>query len=70
MMAFIPFPRVCYILVVVTQQKVTEWEITKTEVGNEMEIFITLNKYNTRQQREEGTPWIGDDLVSKNTPPQ
>ena len=25
---------------VVTKQKFTEWEITKTEVGNEMEIFI------------------------------
>ena len=40
-------------LSVVTQQNVTEWEITKT-VGNEMEIFITLAKYNTRQWREEG----------------
>ena len=28
---------------------VTEWEITKTEVGNEMEIFITF------ERREEGT---------------
>ena len=36
--------------------KVTEWEITKTEVGNEMEIFITT-KYNTCQQCEEGTHW-------------
>ena len=39
---------------VVTKQKVTEWEIAKTEVGNKMEIFITLTKYNTYQQREEG----------------
>ena len=31
------------------------WMRTKTEVGNEMEIFITLTKYNTRQRREEGT---------------
>ena len=27
----------------VTKQKVTEWELTKMEVGNEMKIFITLN---------------------------
>ena len=26
---------------VVTKQKFTEWEITKTEVGNEIETFIT-----------------------------
>ena len=42
----------------VTQQKVIEWEITKTEVGNEMEIFITLTKYNTYQWREEGNPLL------------
>ena len=35
-------------------KKVTEWEVTKTEVGNEMEIFITLTKYNTCQWCEEG----------------
>ena len=29
--------------------------MTKTEVLNETETFITLNKYNTRQQRDEGT---------------
>ena len=29
---------------VVTKQKVTEWEITKIAVVNEMEIFITLTK--------------------------
>ena len=39
---------------VVTKQKVTEWEIAKTGIGNEMEIFITLTKYNTRQRCEEG----------------
>ena len=39
---------------IVTEQKVTEWEITKTEVGNEMEIFITLTKYNTCRWHEEG----------------
>ena len=39
----------------VTEQKVTEWEITKTGVVNEIEIFIVLNKFNTHQQREEGT---------------
>ena len=36
---------------VITLQKVTEWEITKTEVENEMEIFLTLTKYNTFQWR-------------------
>ena len=35
-------------------KKVTECEITKTEVGNEIKIFITLIKYNTCQRREEG----------------
>ena len=30
------------------------WKITKTKVGNEMEIFITSTKYNTHQQQEEG----------------
>ena len=39
---------------IVTQQKLTEWEITKTEVGNKTEIFIILTKYNTCQRREEG----------------
>ena len=34
---------------------VTEWEITKTEVENEMEIFIASTKYNTRQQPEKST---------------
>ena len=34
--------------------KVTEWEITKMKVGNEMEIFIILTKYNTCQRQEEG----------------
>ena len=28
------------------------------EVGNEMGIFITLTKYNTCQQREEGKPLL------------
>ena len=37
---------------------VTEWETTKTEAGNEMEIFITLTKYNTQQQHEEGEPLL------------
>ena len=41
------------------------WEITKMEVGNEMEIFITLNKYNTHQQHEEGTHRLWS-LLSKN----
>ena len=27
-----------------TKQNVTEWEITKTDVENEMEIFIILTK--------------------------
>ena len=39
---------------VVASQNVTEWEITKTEVENEMKIFITLTKYNTCQRRGEG----------------
>ena len=43
----------CLWVSVVTKQKVTEREITKTEVVNKMEIFITLTKYNTCQQREE-----------------
>ena len=38
------------------------------EGGNEMEIFITLTKYNTHQQREEGTHCLWW-LLSKNTPP-
>ena len=33
-------------------------EITKMVVGNEMEIFITLTKYNTSQWREEGKPLL------------
>ena len=33
-------------------KKVTEREITKTKVGNEIEIFITLTKYNTCQWYE------------------
>ena len=28
------------------------------EVGNEIEIFITLTKYNTRQWHEEGNPLL------------
>ena len=62
----IPFP--CYFLFVCRScegikdrrkmlqpnKKVTKWKITKTEVGNEIEIFITLTKYNTCQRSEEG----------------
>ena len=33
---------------------VSGWGITKTEVRNEIEIFITLPKYNIWQRREEG----------------
>ena len=44
-----------YNIIVATLQKVTEWEITVTEVRNEMEFFIKSTKYNTHQQREEGT---------------
>ena len=54
-----------YLDPVVTQQKITEWEITKTEVGNKMEIFIALRKYHTRQQLRTAH---GDYLVSKITP--
>ena len=40
--------------------KVTKWEITKTEVGNEMEIFINVNK-----MQYLPTAWTsGDYLVS------
>ena len=35
-------------MLLLPKKNVFEWEITKTEVGNEMEIFITLTKYNTR----------------------
>ena len=38
---------------VVTKQKITECKITKTEVRNEIEIFVTITKYNTRQGHEE-----------------
>ena len=54
---------------VVTKQNVTEWEITKTKVGNEMEIFITLTKYNTHQHHEEGKPLlVVYNLISILTP--
>ena len=39
-------------------KKVTKWEINKTEVENEIEIFITLAKYNTYQQRKVGKPLL------------
>ena len=39
-------------------QKVTEWEINKMEVGNEIEIYITLTKYNIHQWHEEGNPLL------------
>ena len=45
------------IISIVTKQNVTEWEITKTEVG-EKEIFLTLTKYNTCQRREKGKPQL------------
>ena len=35
------------------KQTVTKSEITKTEFENEMEMFITLTKYNTHQKRNE-----------------
>ncbi len=41
---------------VVIKQKITKCEITKTEFGSEMEIFITLTKYNTR--REDGVKMV------------
>ena len=37
---------------------ISEWKITKTNVGNEMEIFIRLTKYNTHQWRGEGNPLL------------
>ena len=36
----------------------TKWEKNKTEVENEIEIFITLTKYNICQRREEGRPLL------------
>ena len=39
-------------------KKVTGWEITKMKVGNEMEIFITLTKYNMCQEHEEGNHYL------------
>ena len=40
------------------------------EVGNEIEIFITLTKYNTCQQLEEGKPLqVVYYLVSALPPP-
>ena len=41
------------------------------EVGNEMEIFITLIKYNTRQWQEEDKPLlVVYYLISISTPTQ
>ena len=45
-------------LIIIYVRVVTEWVITKTEVGKEMEIFITLIKYNTRLQRGEDNPLL------------
>ena len=45
---------------VVTQQKITEWEITKTKVGNEKDIFIKIIKYITHERCEESS---GDYLI-------
>ena len=45
-------------LSVVTLQKVTQSQIIKMEVGNEMEIFITLTKYNTLKRSEEGNSQV------------
>ena len=38
-------------------------------VGNEMEIFITLTKYNIHQQREEGKPLLAVYYLISNPPP-
>ena len=38
------------------------------EVGNEMKIFITLTKYNTCQQREEGNPLLVVDYLVRILP--
>ena len=32
------------------------------EVGNEMEIFISLTKYNTHQRRDEGKPQLNQHI--------
>ena len=43
--------------------------MTKTEVGNEMEIFITLTKCNTPQRHEECKPLpVVYNLISILTP--
>ena len=34
------------------------------DVGNEMEIFITLTKYYSQQQREEGKPLLGVNYLA------
>ena len=34
------------------------------EVGNEMEIFITLTKYNTQQWRGDGNPLLVVNYVA------
>ena len=51
-------------------KKVTEWEITKTKVGNKIEIFMNLKKYNNRQRREEIKPQLlMYYLIRRLTPP-
>ena len=50
---------------VVTEQTVTEWQITKTEARNEKEIFITLIKYITHQRRESEPLLVGNYLLYK-----
>ena len=52
------------LFVVAKQKGFLNEKIIKTEVGNEMKIFIKLTKYNTCQLREEGNPpAFGDNLV-------
>ena len=41
-------------LMLLPNKKVTEWEITNTEVVNEIKNLYNINKFYTRQQREEG----------------
>ena len=41
----------------------SKWTITKAEVGNEMEIFITLNEYNLANSLKKVPTGNGDYLA-------
>ena len=50
-------------------KNVTEWEITKTKVGNEMEIFITLKNTILACSMKKVTTARGNDIISIFSPP-